>query len=373
MNKFLPFLVAFILCASPILAAQSTVRPGRTDAQFQKDAGSYITSNGAKLLGKKRIVPNPSFFNGGRGGQMIRLGEEIFVVERTDETGESDKTGFLDLNSFKWRQGPTLPTQVDDQGAIGKSENGETVVITLFEDTLAGADIYVCDISAESCNAGADANFMFSNDIDNGSSMGGMNGHMPRVGDTLYYAGGFEGASAGNAFIAYNIKQDTWTRLADIPDTTDLGSLSPVVTKGGTDYLYHMSGEVNGGSEDDNMYRYNLDTDTWTQLDDIPTALDGEGGEFLRQTFGDSNTILGFQQGSGTNNAGQIALFHGTHEEWHMVAQESPAHFNMTQLSMETLNVDVKNNLITVTAIMSSQELWWDNYAISTIKFYDSE
>lgn len=356
------------------LAVEFNGRSGRSPQQFNQDVSKYLGGQGADVLGAKRTVVTPSWFGEDAGGQFIRVGNRLFVAQRNS----SRETAFYDLETNTWSDGPNLPNNTDNQGAVGKSADGDTVIWTIFEDGLSTVDAFICDVSAETCQDAAEAGFLFSGNIDQGGN-GGMNGNMPRHpnGDTLYYAGGFEEAGEGNAFLGYNIRRDTWVRYANIPDTTDQGSLSPVVQRpgdgGDTRYIYHMSGEVNSSGEDDNFYRYNVDADTWVQLSDIPTALDGEGGEFLQSTWGESDQIIAFQQGDSSGEAGEVALFNTIEEDWGMISRVSPAGFNMTQLSMEFISSQQVGNLTTVTVATGSQRLWWDSIAFVTLKFYDAE
>lgn len=74
--------------------------------------------------------------------------------------------------------------------------------------------------------------------------------------DTIYVTKG----NGTNGFAAYSIENDYWTVMSNLPEMAS--TYSRIVYESGTNSIYYMSGYTN-------FYRFDIDTQTWTQLEDL--------------------------------------------------------------------------------------------------------
>ena len=82
----------------------------------------------------------------------------------------------------------------------------------------------------------------------------------------LYSFGGIFGSAASNLAYRYDPATDTWTGLANLPQTL----AGATAVSDGT-YLYILGGNV-GGTLANTLYRYNPATNTYTTLANLPVA-----------------------------------------------------------------------------------------------------
>jgi len=74
--------------------------------------------------------------------------------------------------------------------------------------------------------------------------------------DTIYVTKG----NSTNGFAAYSVENDYWSVMPNLPEIPS--SWSRIVYEEGTNSIYYMSGYTN-------FYRFNIDTQVWTQLEDL--------------------------------------------------------------------------------------------------------
>jgi N-acetylneuraminic acid mutarotase len=102
------------------------------------------------------------------------------------------------------------------------------------------------------------------------------------VGDKLYVLGGFQGSAGPVARSdVYDPATDTWTRIADMPErlthagVTSLGR--DIYVAGGYVGIDHPTNPFEQQFGTTDVWRFNVDTQQWTEMPDLPEALASGG------------------------------------------------------------------------------------------------
>jgi hypothetical protein len=115
------------------------------------------------------------------------------------------------------------------------------------------------------------------------------------IGDQLYVGGSYYGE---HDFYLYDVGDDTWTQLADIP--SGAGTVSPLLIYDGAD-IYLVGGGLSPGSATAATWRYDIAGDSWEQFFPLENATLGNGGGFVdgvMYTFGGGASALSGEAGA---------------------------------------------------------------------------
>jgi len=120
-----------------------------------------------------------------------------------------------------------------------------------------------------------------------------------------------------NSFFRYDITTNSWSKMADLPVTSDVGSDITFATSGGSSYIYAFR-----GNSSNTLWQYNISANSWTQKASFPASVyswgvnivwDGSDG-----IFAISNNYNGFYKYSiSANTWGTALATPGTPAAWH--------------------------------------------------------
>lgn len=138
--------------------------------------------------------------------------------------------------------------------------------------------------------------------------------------DSVYY---MPGNNTGRLY-KYNIGTNSWSRLSDMPTQVAGNGSAKYVTRGGNSYIYLFRG---AGST--SFWRYAVATDTWDNLTAFPTTSSVGAGIVLAWDGGDSIYAI-------TNDVGEFQRYSITTNSWTALPRYSS--YSDKRLSMVHVN-----------------------------------
>jgi hypothetical protein len=378
--KYILFIFVFISIPVLTMAGNISNPPGRSDDNLQSflknkvntmgDSSTVYYGDGSNLSGvglsdslknillmKNGYISPPGFFNAtnhvnnGYSGQHVRVGDTFYVHERDSANGQSSRKFGKFSFSDGWTQLSSSVSSFCEQGAYAVGPDNKQILFT--RGACGGLASATTEIYHIPSNTWFDTSAHFPMSVIAGSTSDfGMNGQMPTYGDTSYYFGGFEASGHGNYAYAYDWSKNTMERIANLPDTWDQASASPVYSSSDTNYIFLQPGEINQlGSPSQEFWRYNINTNSYTQLKEVPSASKSIGGGFVHTLPIGSQYVVFVSSRPSGSGSDSLSVYDTDTNSWSVVYSDVTGGFSgvgLKQVSISTIateKYDSNNNM----------------------------